>query len=202
MPYTKQLRFAAFAVCLGLSFTGCATSSNQAADIEIPVIDSLGSRPVEYTQLSQLATNSSAIVVVSPTGQESEKPLPTEQGGTSDSAPTQYVEMQVNEVINGSLDATTIQVVSPGDDQRTGRSVLLTADSYILFLTPAMYAANQPAGGYAVTGGPAGAYIQLKDDYLRLDEESPELPAKLDLTDTSWPDIVFTEAELLKRGPR
>lgn len=196
----RSTRRAAIAATVTVLLGGCAGGGNDAPDI--PVIHIDGTRPVEYTSLKQLAGNASAIIVAKPTGEQFNQPLPAEQGGVPTSAPTIYVKLEVNRVLSGSLDATTIDLVSPGTDERTGEPALLNGGAVILFVTPAMYAADTPAGGYVVVGGPAGVFAQSGKSFLRVDSESPKMPTSVTPDDTSWPQITMSEQAFLHRGPR
>lgn len=185
-----------------LMLAGCASTGDENT---LPLIASAGTRAVEYTSLAQLAEKANAIVIAVPTGEEYEVALP-EGYGTEDSAPTPYVTMKVVKVISGKVSAETINVVSPGIDQNTSEQVLLSGGPYLLFLAPAMYGANDPAGGYVVVGGPAGAFESPTREtaaasFLRIDSESASLPARIDLGKTSIPRVTKTEKQLLEEGP-
>ena len=186
---------------LVLGVGGCAADGRDIAS-DVPIIEALGTRPAEYTSVEQLAGNASAIVVVTPTGKTREEPLPQEQGGTKGSAPTLYLTVKVERVLSGSLDASTIDVVSPGTDKRTAKPALAAGRAFLLFITPAMYAADRPAGGYAIVGGPAGMYASTGATFAKVDTESPQLPNTVDADKAAWPTITLSEADLLHRGPR
>jgi len=189
------------AVAFMANAAGCSPDANQ-VDTAIPVIQDLASRPFEYSTIEQLATNASAIVVATPTGVTREEPLPAAQGGTAEAAPTLYVTVTVDQVLAGALAATTIEVVSPGVDQLTGEPALAEGQQFLLFIAPAMYAAYEPAGGYAIVGGPAGMFASSGATFAKVDTESPSLPETLNPATTAWPAITRTEAELVQEGPR
>jgi hypothetical protein len=63
--------------------------------------------------------------------------------------------MRVTRVLSGSMAPGLVDVVSPGIDEHTGRQAIGRGGPYLLFITPAMYGVDDPAGGYAVVGGPA-----------------------------------------------
>ena len=185
-----------------LMLAGCASTGE---DNTLPQIASEGTRAVEYKSLAQLAEKANAIVVAVPTGEEYEVPLP-EGYGTEDSAPTPYVTMKVLKIISGEVSGETINVVSPGVDQNTGKQALASGGPYLLFLAPAMYGANDPAGGYVVVGGPAGAFesptrATSATSFLRIDTASPSLPDQIDLGKASIPRVTKTEKQLLNEGP-
>ncbi len=180
---------------------GCAPSPS-ADEGPVPVIQELGTRAHEFTSLDELAAISSAIVLVTPTDQTRDVPLPKERGGEDDSAPTVLVTVTVDKVLSGSLKGSTIEVVDPGTDTNTGQSALLGKRQFVLFITPAMYAADQPVGGYAIVGGPAGMFAKSGAAFMRVDSESPELPKEVDVAATVWPVITNTEEQLLHNGPR
>lgn len=183
------------------SVAGCTPSPSADADA-VPVIQELGTRAHEFTSFDELAAISSAIVLVTPTDETREVPLPKEQGGTDTSTPTVLITVTVEKVLAGSLEGSTIEVVDPGTDTNTGQSALLGKREFVLFITPAMYAADEPVGGYAISGGPAGMYAASGAAFVRVDSESPELPKEVDVGATVWPVITNTEAQLLHDGPR
>jgi hypothetical protein len=198
----------AIALAAGV-LSGCGASPTSSphtgtATKGVPVIAATGSRAREYDSLSELAETSSALVVATPTGTLHDVPLPAEDGGTDESAPTTYVQMRVVKVLSGALDKAAIDVVSPGTDERTGEAALLSGGPYLMYLTPAMYDAEKPAGGYAITGGPAGVYASQgrPDVYSRVDTLSPRLPEEIDVSTTTLPTVSHTEAELLRAGPQ
>lgn len=202
MRSTSRLRrlWAAAAVAAVAVVAGCA-SGPAADDQGVPIIRTEGSRAFEYTSLDQLAERASAIVVITPTGEQFDVPLPAEHGGSEGTAPTPFVRVTVDRVLAGSVDARTIDLVSPGEDERTGERALTSGGPYIAFITPGMYAADDPIGGYVVVGGPAGLYAGVDGEFVRVDAESPKLPDSLSLEQTTWPQITRTEAELLHEGP-
>jgi len=195
---------------LALVVAVAAACSSGVADARIPEIHVEGSRAVEYRSLAALADRSSAIVVVEPTGEQAVVPLPSGYGEAG-AAPTLYDKVRVARVLAGEVAGDTIRVVSPGIDANTGRSALSGGGPYLLFVAPAMYGADDPAGGYVVTGGPAGLFAAAQPDarhssstvsFLRVDDESPALPESIDTTDrASLPQITRSEAQLLREGP-
>ena len=168
----------------------------------MPRIASEGSRAHEYTALADLAVHASAVVVAVPTGRESSKPLP-EGYGSEGAAPTPYVQMRVTKVLSGTLRPGLIELVSPGIDQNTGKQALGHGGPYLMYITPAMYGPNDPAGGYVVVGGVAGVYGAKGQGsaYLRIDTESPKLPAEITVGQTTLPGPTTSEAELVQEGP-
>lgn len=193
---------------LAVVLTGCGShdaprviSTNSHA---VPHIEESGSRARVYRSLSELSEDSSALVVGVPTGERFAVPFPADEGGGPDSAPTIYVGMRIKRVLSGTVGSETVKVVSPGTDGNTGQPALLTGGPYLMYLTPAMYDANDPAGGYALTGGAAGVYAGSDDAnvFSRVDTESPDLPTTVDLGSTTPPAVSHSEADLLRRGPR
>ena len=178
-----------------LSVTGCAGSHG--SDAKVPRIAEVGSRAQVFTNVAELTQRASAVVVATSTGKLVSRPFPT--GG----APTVYVRMHVTKVVSGAVTGTDIEVVTPGDDIDTGKPALLTGGHYLLFLTPAMYAANTPAGGYAIVGGPAGAYVApaKSEQFTKVDAESHALPQTITLGTTGLPAVTKTERQLLQEGP-
>ncbi|WP_028707348.1 hypothetical protein [Propionicicella superfundia] len=141
-------------------------------------------------------------MIAEPTGGESARTAPGGDGA-DDSAPVPYVTMRVTRVLGGGVSASEIQVISPGVDHRTGRQVLVSGGPYLLFLAPAMYAADDPAGGYVVTGGPAGLYAAIeRGRFGRVDSSSPKLPSTLSGSTTDLPEITKSEKQVLAEGPR
>lgn len=195
---------AAVSVAAGITLllAGCASQSpSTASDSPVPVIHVDGTRSTEYESVAELAEDASAIIVATPTGEQWDEPLPSALGGTSESSPTTFVRLKVSKVLSGTLDDDTIAVVSPGIDETQGELALLSGGPYLIFVTPAMYGADQPAGGYAIVGGPAGLYASSGNSFKRVDGESPRLPKELTLSGTSWPKNLKSEKELLHRGP-
>lgn len=200
----RSIRKALVAVPFGAALVLTPSCAPEPTDGTIPVIEVAGSRAREFRSLDELAEQASAVILAHPTGEQSEVPLPPEQGGTADSAPTVYVRLAVERVIAGSLDAAEIDLVSPGIDQRTGRWSLREGGPYVLFVTPAMYAAGEPAGGYVAVGGPAGVFASpgRGDAFVRVDAASTRLPERIVLGTTPIPAPTASEAELIRRGPR
>lgn len=187
-------------ILTGVALTACGSSGENA----LPKISIDGTRAHEYTTLGELAQDATAVVVAVPTGKEHAKPLPKDYG-PADAAPTPYVQLRVIKVLSGDLQPGMIDLVSPGLDERTGKQALRAGGPYLLYITPAMYAANDPAGGYVVVGGPAGAYGATSSnakDFNRIDTESVKLPAKITLGATDVPAAALTEQEALAQGPQ
>lgn len=184
-----------------IGVAGCSGESVSSQSIPRIVVD--GSRARSYNSLDDLADKANAIAIVKPTGEQKSVPLPRDQGGTADSAPITFVEMEVVRVISGSLQGDVVNVVSPGIDANTGGQALLSGGPYLVFLAPAMYGINAPVGGYVIVGGPAGVFAKgrAKDTFLRLDDESTSLPSEVVAAGNKLPKITKTEAELLSEGP-
>lgn len=183
---------------------GCASGHDPAATDEphIPKIVSEGSRAREYTSITQLAEKASAVVVGKPVGEQFVRPMPSNSAPPG-AAGTPYVRIQVIKVLAGKVSGRTIDVVSPGTDEVTGTAATAHGGPYVMFLTPAMYQKNSPAGGYAIVGGPAGLYATLDSSstsFTKVDAESPSLPKELSTTH-GIPVITKTEAQLLAEGP-
>ena len=178
-----------------LSLTGCG--ADHGSDGKVPTIADAGSRAHIFQDVSELTERASAVVVARSTGELVSRPFPT--GG----APTVYVRMHVSKVVSGSTTSRDIEVVTPGDDVQTGKPALLTGGQYLLFITPAMYAANNPAGGYAIVGGPAGAYVGRagSDQFTKIDTVSEALPQTITLGKTQLPAVTKSERQLLQEGP-
>jgi hypothetical protein len=186
-----------------LTLTSCSAGEEpMPSPTSVPTFAEVGTRAFEYTELKQLADNASAIVLVSPTGKTSDRALPERHGGTEDSAPTEYVEMRVERVLSGSVSDEVIEVVSPGIDAVTGEIALAAGGPFVIFVAPAMYEADDPAGGYAIVGGPAGVYASDGSEFVRVDHESPLLPKTVRAEASALPQVTRTEAELLAIGPR
>ncbi len=193
---------------LAASLTGCGSSSAaRAADpgdsVTLPVIEAPGSRAHAYESLDELAAISSALVIARPTGVQSTRALPAEQGGTATSGPTVYVEMRVSQVLSGTVTSELIEVVSPGTDAVSGKPALRIGGPFLMYLAPAMYGANAPAGGFVISGGPAGVYgfTGVEGEFGRVDTGSPGLPARINDV-PSLPRVTRTVSELLAQGPR
>lgn len=204
MRSTETKRVAALAlgvaVLAGCGSTGASTGS---AEQQVPQIHLEGSRTHTFTSVDQMAKRASGIVVAEPTGQRFTKPLPKGNGGP-DAAGTPYVRMKVVDVVSGSVSGKVIDVVSPGDDERSGTSAISGGGKFLMFLAPAMFAKNDPAGGYAVVGGPAGLYAAPKASspkFAKTDVEGRTLPTSLRADATDLPRVQHSEAELLEEGP-
>lgn len=202
-----KLRTATVLVAVLLMVTGCSVSDGAAEQPQLPEIAEHGTRIRDFQSLEELAELANAIVIAEPTGKTHSVPLPEGYGGES-SAPTPYVTMQVTEVLSGEVKGDVIEVVSPAIDERTQEQVLSSGGPWLLFLAPAMYGADDPAGGYVAVGGPAGVYLQSgEDEYLKIDAHSEALPETIS-TDSSRsrsaspvPEVTKTEEELLAEGP-
>ncbi|MFL6174427.1 MAG: hypothetical protein ACJ716_16170 [Marmoricola sp.] len=184
------------------SACGHHTAQHQAATVRVPNLQEVGSRAHEYTSLDQVAAIANALVLATPTGRQSSTPLPVRPGDGPDPAPTTYVEMHIEKVLSGSVKSSTVQVVSLGQDENTGGPALLTGGPFLMYLAPAMYGAHDPAGGYVVAGGPAGAYVSDGlGTYLKLDSLDPGLPSTISSA-ADLPETNHSESELLAIGPQ
>lgn len=143
---------------------------------------------------------SNALVEAMPTGRQRSVPLPPEQAGSDQSAPTVFIEMRVAKVLSGAVDGDIIQVVSPGTETTNNEPVLLVGGPFLMYLTPAVYDVNSPTGGYAVTGGPAGLYAADGNRYTRIDDLSDKLPLHLDPRGTRLPTAARSEKDLFRTG--
>jgi hypothetical protein len=201
MRSTNHILTALLTATLLVSVAGCSDGAPSAQSI--PRIVAEGSRARDFKSLDELAAKANAVLIVKPTGNQDSVPLPKTHGGTPDSAPTPYVEMEVVEVVSGSVRGDVINIVSPGIDENTGKQALLTQGPYLVFVAPAMYAANDPVGGYVIVGGPAGVFAAggTNDQFARMDPESTLLPAEVSLTGTPLPKVTKTEEQLLAEGP-
>lgn len=203
MRSTKPIAGTAVLASLAL-LAGCASDTDPAPADQphIPTIVSEGSRAEQYTSIAQLAEKASAVIVGKPVGEEFVRPMPSKSAAPG-AAGTPYVRMKVIKVLAGTVSGTTIDVVSPGTDQVTGKAATAQGGPYVMFLAPAMYQKDSPAGGYAIVGGPAGLYAALDStstNFTKVDDESPSLPKKLSTTQ-DIPTITKTEAQLLAEGP-
>lgn len=180
-----------------LLMSGCGSTGT------LPQIEVEGTRPYLYTDLEQLAEKSNAIVVASPTGKSDSVPLPEDYGPVG-AAPTVYIEMRVDRVVAGKVSDNVIRVVTNGDDARTGEPALMGDGPFLLFLAPAMYGPDDPAGGYVVTGGPTGMYApgDSEGTFVRVDEEAAKLPERIDSAKAeTLPQITKSEETLIAEGP-
>jgi len=200
MPSTRTLP-ALLAATLLVSIVSCGDAAPSAQPIPRIVVE--GSRARDYKSLDELAEKSNAVLVVKPTGTQSAVPLPQRNGGTPESAPTLLVQVEVVRILSGSVSDDVINIVSPGIDENTGKQALLNGGPYIVFVAPAMYAANDPVGGYVIVGGPTGLFASrgAQDVFERVDSESSLLPAEVSLNATKFPKITKTEEQLLYEGP-
>lgn len=201
MRSTNRILPALLAATMLVSVAGCSGDASSAQPI--PRIEIEGSRAHDFKSLNELAAKANAILVVKPTGKQDAVPLPEEHGGTPESAPTPFVEMEVVRVVSGSVQGDVINVVSPGIDQNTGKEALITGGPYLVFVAPAMYEADDPVGGYVIVGGPAGVFASggAKDKFTRVDSESASLPAEVSSSGAGLPRITKTEEQLLSEGP-
>ena len=199
MLSTKRIAAVA-ALAFTLALSGCASG-----DELIPRIEIAGSRAFIYQSLDELALDSNAIVVATPTGEEYSIPLP--EGYGESTTRISFVKMKVDKLVSGKVTSDTIDVVSPGIDENTGRQALAEGGPFLIFLAPAMWNANEPIGGYVATGGPAGVFAGSKsspDAFARIDDESSALPISIDLGSrarTALPTITKSEETLLNEGP-
>lgn len=183
---------------LSMGAVGCSVLSPYS---ELPRLKSSGSRAREFESISSLVELASAVVVTKPTGTEYSKALPAEYR-ESDSAPAQFVVMHVSQVVRGVLRGSSIDVGSLRVDPKTGGPEMVSGGPYLLFITPAMYGPNDPAGGYVTVGGSAGIYSQTGAmTFSRLDSESPKLPTSIDLSTDRIPKVRWTEEQLVSAGP-
>lgn len=204
-PSPRPGRIAGAGLTAALLLAGCSGAS---PDRGVPVIRSEGSRIRDHRSLQDLADWASALVIAEPVGTWHDVPLP-DGHGDPDSAPTRFVTLDVTQVVSGTVEGRTIDVVSPGTDEGTGEPALLDGGPYLIFLAPAMYDRGDPAGGYVAVGGPAGVFAADREGlgFLRMDEESPDLPARIPWdrersgTPSGLPAVSRTEAELLAEGP-
>lgn len=192
-----------------LAVSGC---SQPEPHTSIPHVTVDGTRAFAFESFQQLADKSNAIVIVEATNAVTEVPLPSGYG-EENSAPTPFVTVRVVKVLAGEVNGQMIDVVSPGIDENTGELSLESGGPYLLFLAPAMYFADDPAGGYVVTGGPSGFYAATSEDgkfdgtnttFQWVDDptEGSRLPATIDISHAGvLPTITKSEEQLLHEGP-
>jgi hypothetical protein len=185
---------------LGVSaLAGC--SGTNASPPKLPHIAEVGTRAHEFRSVDDLAGEAVAVVVAKPTGKQFTRPLPAWDGPVG-ATPTPYVQMRVSKVLSGTIKPGLIDVVSPGIDENTGKEALADGGPYLMYLTLAVYAANDPAGGYAIVGGPAGVYGAAgnTDQYARIDTESPALPPTITIGTSHLPAARKTDKQVLTHG--
>lgn len=184
--------------CGAAATTEAAPSAHESATLKLREMGESALEPKSFDEIAEIA---SALVEAVPTGNSTQLPLPKEQGGTADSAPIVFIEMKVTEVVAGSLKEDVINVVTPGDDVSTGKPALTQDGPFLMYITPAMYAANQPVGGYVVTAGPAGLYEETgNDNFSKVDMDNTTLPESVDPDDL--PEPTKSESTLLREGPK
>lgn len=175
---------------------GCAPEKRVA-----PKVTSQALRVWRYGSLSELAEDSTAIVVVKVTGDR------WRTGPYSDSK-HRLVTVTLTRLISGEL--------SVGSDQGTeflvydavgtdveGDPALATGWSFVMFLQPMAYGVNDPHpdGAYVQIGGPSGAFAEVEDGvFYRIDEEAPGLPARVPLADIKSLQAGKAEEQVLAEG--
>ena len=199
---SRAIVMTALAAMTALALAGCSATGKRDDPPRLPRIMVEGTRH-EYTSLAELADVASAVVVAVPTGVQFTKPLPAGYG-PPDAAPTPYVQIRVTRVLSGTIRPGLIDLVSPGIDENTGEQALARGGPYLIYITPAMYRSNDPAGGYVAVGGPAGVYgaTGRGDQFARVDRESTALPPTVQLGRTDLPKAHKTEKQLLQEGPK
>lgn len=206
---TKSRSIAAIAALgfVAASLVGCAqlaakAQPNAIADTSLLAFATEVSLPFEYVSFEQLADKASAIVVVKPTGKSKTVPLPRKHGGDVATALIPFIEVKVQQVLGGTLSADTILLVIPGFEPWADSVEVLEDGTYLVFIAPAMYAANDPIGGYVAVGGSRGVYIAADDSeiFVPVDLSNSQLPGVISLRKTLLPQIMNTEEELLNFG--
>lgn len=205
------LRFAVattVAITAGLTTTACGTDRSRsggqsALTSTVPeFVDVLGDRAKDYHSLADLSREASAVLVVSSPGQRSERPLPSPMGSPG-SAPIVSYTLTVKSVVAGTIGTKdSITVVDGLPPATSGRSVFDGAGTFLVFVAPALYGPDQPMGGYAIVGGPAGIWANnTAETFIKLDSESPDLPDAIDLSSKgAVPSPTRGEQEILHAG--
>jgi|GEM_PF-1425106 len=203
-------RTAVLGAVAALAFATVAAGCSSAADTyAVPRFDeNLVDR--QYAGIAELANISSAIVVVTPTGESFSRTLPGTAPIGDATPPVPYVRLTVVNVLAGSVTIgqdNTIDLVSPGTDANTGQLALLKGASCLLFIAPAMLGVADPFGGYVVSGGPNGVFCQTNANtpnafVSAFAAENETLPETLTIGSSAIPPITHTEAELIAIGPQ
>jgi hypothetical protein len=135
-----------------------------------------GSHAHTYSSLTELATDSSAVVIVTATA--GTKTTPMDEAGDSPYEAT-VTEVHVDKVLRGETDETTLSVRQPftADMKAPEFSPLLKPDErYLLFVTPFEFQRGKSTGQWVITGD-SGMYQASGDHYLLLSPAAkPDLP--------------------------
>jgi len=190
-----------------LALTGCTPAPGP---VPLPSFDPERAYGHQIQGLSGLSDISSAVVIVTATGQVIPGPVPQLPKPSQDPNDQDYYVMTVTTVLAGALgdaamgDTSQIRVVSPGVDLNTGQQVLVSGGPYLLFITPATLASGKIPDGYVVSGGPAGLFVRTDpatpDTYTSAFRTMNDtLPESIDAANaaTEIPPITHTEAELI-----
>lgn len=144
---------ALLAAC-GQGNSGVQSSSVQHV-LGAPQVYAFDSAAQSVSSLQDVADDTTDIVVAVWTGKSHDEFV----GGT----PYPVSEMQITEVIQGTMRSGTVAVRLGYTDVNTGRSPLDTEGAYLLFLKPFWFEPGKSTGQYTTAAGPYGVFFTAQD---------------------------------------
>ncbi len=162
---TRKLAVGSTLVVLALAGSGCGPSPGrvQAPGAHLKITQHIDiSRVKTYTSISEVVGDSSLIAELTVKSQAQ-----TTIGGI----PFTVSIVSVDHILRGTAPAGTLGVDQVGTSTAVAEPLMALGGRYLAFLTPA------PDGNYYVVGVAAGLYQDTGTSYLRMDTESPALPA-------------------------
>lgn len=183
------------AVCLVAAGCGgqglaCAAAETIACDPSEPTpsttptihVGEETNRAKRYRSISELNTDSEAVVIVTATDSARTKKI--------NKTPVTLQTVTVVQLLRGNLSGDIIVRASGATSDGTG---LTPGKDYLLFLSPFEASRGTPLHGQWIgTGGPAGTFMIDGDDVVKTDTDSPDIPERTALTEVEelagrWP---------------
>ncbi|MEU9336550.1 hypothetical protein AB0D49_25825 [Streptomyces sp. NPDC048290] len=154
--------------------TACSSSKGEDSEGKAATTRIHLSRAVEYTELTGLAANSSAVVKVT---------AGTATGGEINGVPTTVTEVRVTQLVSGEIPGDTLSVQQFGNGEtivENSAPILKQGNEYLLFVRPFHFEESDETGLHSITGG-RGEYVYDKerDTYRLQGGEDARIPPTL-----------------------
>jgi hypothetical protein len=161
-------RVAVITVLLGAAFTGgCSSANSSGSSAQSQGVS--GSRVKLYHSVSELATDSSSVAVVSATG--------TQRVETVDGdIPFTVTTVNVKQVLGGVDIGTTVDVRQLGSSGAPGEVPLMqSGHTYVVYLAPFHFTPGDSTGQWTIVGAGAGLFEMSGATLKHLDPQTSDL---------------------------
>ncbi|MGW2620630.1 hypothetical protein [Streptomyces sp. NPDC001500] len=175
----KKITALAAALFAAAVMAGCS-SGDEASRASTPAAEIHLSRSKDYTDLTALAADSTAVVKVT---------AGSSTGRSLNDVPTTVTQVRVNEVVSGTLSTHVLSIQQLGNSRTRiddAAPILKKGQDYLLFVRPFHLTAADDTGLYSITGG-RGEYVydRNRGDYRLEGGETAQLPAGLSASQVS-----------------